>query len=108
MPEDKLIQQISTVKIGNSTNTPIYLIVVSDPSLKNKVRKFHSTKIEKLNFTLEFRGFETTNLDNNIKISNSEELLKLTKEAQIPIEEIYVPWQNVVLVKNLSYKLKTI
>jgi len=106
MVEDKLVQQISSVKTSNSTNSSIYLIVISDPSLKSKVRKFIASKIDKLNYTLEFRGYDVTNLDSNLKISNFEELLKLTKDAQISIEEIYVPWQNIILVKNLSYKLK--
>lgn len=111
MAENKLVQPISSVpissvKIGNSINSLIYLIVISDPSLKTKIRKFISSKIDKLNYTLEFRGYDITNLDSNLKISNFEELLKITKDAQIPIEEIYVPWQSVILVKNVSYKLK--
>lgn len=106
MPEDKLVQQISTIKDNNVTNSLIYLIVISDPSLKSKVRKFISKKIDKMNYTLEFRGFDVTNLDSNLKISNFEELSKIVTNAQIPIEEIYVPWQSIILVKNLSYKIK--
>ena len=106
MPEDKLVQKISTIKDNNVTNSLIYLIVISDPSLKSKVRKFISKKIDKMNYTLEFRGFDVTNLDSNLKISNFEELSKIVTNAQIPIEEIYVPWQSIILVKNLSYKIK--
>ena len=94
--------------MGNSTNKLLYILVVEDPTLKEKCRLFATTKVDKMTAFAEVIGYEITNAQSN-KLKTWDDVVELvnTKNGSIELVNISFPWHRVISIRNVTYKSKS-
>lgn len=83
--------------------TPVYLILAEDPSIKSKLYKFISVKMDEFNNTIKVIGFETDK-DIDTICQNYQEIVNSTDK--ILWKEMTMPWHRIIRIQNLIFKSK--
>lgn len=86
----------------------VILIITSFIDDKNKAitEYFLTTACEKTQFVLNFKGFQVKK-EHAEKITLWGDVLKHVNDNNIVMEELSIPWQHVLKIKNVSYQPKT-
>jgi hypothetical protein len=93
--------------LGNSANKLLYILVTEDPSNKTQVRYFATAKVDKLATYVDLVGYEVTNAQSN-KLKTWDDVTELAKKGKLEILNISFPWQRVINIRNVSYKIKSV
>lgn len=96
-------------KILNKQITTIYLIVTSLLNIKQNKIFICPNKTLTPN-GVDFKGFELDKKQYdelfNLKLNTWNEVEELAIKNKIPKRELFIPWQNVCYIENLTYKQK--
>jgi len=89
---------------ANSANKLLYIVVTEDPTSKDEVKYFATSKVDKLTNFAEVIGYEVTSVQmKQIKTWNDVTELA-NKSKSMEIVNMTFPWHRVISIRNVSYK----
>lgn len=87
-----------------NSNKLLHLVVVQDP-LSKPVKYFFTSNCDKGSYGVEFKGFEIKKTEIG-SIKTWIEALEMSQKKKLEIISLFVPWEKIVYIQNLSYKPK--
>lgn len=106
LPQQANALEKANRNISSSTNKMLYILVVEDPTAKEKYRLFATTKIDKMAGFSDVIGYEITNAQSS-KLKTWDDATALAEKQELEVVSFSFPWHRVISIRNVSYKSKS-
>lgn len=87
----------------NSSNNPIYIVTVEDPTVKLKCRTFIAVKINQEANCLDVIGYEIKKTETKALNNVREVLDNVIKGKLVQLSNIKFPWTRVINIENKTF-----
>lgn len=92
--------------INGVANKLLYTVVMEDPTVKDGVRNYVTSKVDKAGAFAEIIGYEVTSAQIT-KLKTWNDVTELAnKSKNMELISMTFPWHRVISIRNVSYKAK--
>lgn len=101
MSDEPILVPLVPLPANTSRNKPVYIVVATDPTAKDKIRYYKSSKVLMMDSHLRLMGWELKKAQADKISKNPNAEVKADKEVHVEL-----PWQKIIRIINISYKIK--
>lgn len=108
--KDLEVKKIDNLPGVSGNNKALYMVVVEDPSIKQKARYYLSHRVDRNDATIEIVGLEIANINSTLTLIKSaktyDDALEIAKKQESQSEYLIIPWHKILRINKFTFSTK--